>query len=269
MESNLAGLGKKERSQLAQLLQAGLVTITPENAGTALKIERERAAQLLARWNKKGWLSRVKRGVYLPVPLQAATPNVMADEPWLLAQSLFSPCYIGGWSAAEHWDFTEQIFSSTMVFTTKKPESRELDLNGARFTVKIIKAERLFGLKAEWIGNKKVNVSDPSRTIVDAFSDPATVGGIRNACDFLGRYLKSEHKDLELLFQYAEQINNSATFKRLGFIISSQFPNEGKFIRNAKTAIKSGYSQLDPAVPGKTLVTEWGLWVPQAFKRHK
>ena len=42
----------------------------------------------------------------------------MVDESWVLARAVFEPCYIGGWSAAEHWGFTEQIFNSTMVFTT-------------------------------------------------------------------------------------------------------------------------------------------------------
>lgn len=269
MESNLAGLGKKERAQLGTLLKARTPAITPESAAKVLEIEQARAAQLLARWSKKGWLSRVKRGVYLPVPLQSDTTEVMADEPWVLAKSLFSPCYIGGWSAAEHWDFTEQIFSSAMVFTSKKVEARELNLKGARFTLKTIKPERIFGLKTIWIQNQKVDISDPSRTIVDAFNDPATVGGIRMCIDMLKRYMKSEHKNLNLVFDYALKINNTATFKRIGFIFSLEFPAEGKFIEKARRALKSGYSQLDPAVPGKTLVTEWGLWVPQGFKKAK
>jgi len=267
MESNLAGLGKKERSQLGRLLKARIPAITPSSAASALGIDQPRAANLLARWSKKGWLSRVKRGVYLPIPLQSDTTDVMADEPWLLAKSLFSPCYIGGWSAAEHWDFTEQIFSSAMVFTSKKVESREMNLNGARFTLKTIKPERIFGLKTIWIQNQKVDISDPTRTIVDAFNDPATVGGIRMGIDMLDRYMRSEHKNLNLLFDYALKLSNTATFKRLGFLFSLNFPSEGKFIERARKALKSGYSQLDPAVPGKSLVTEWGLWVPKGFKK--
>jgi|GEM_PF-6032200 len=43
-----------------------------------------------------------------------------SDEPWAVAQKLFVPCYVGGWSAAEYWDFTEQIFNSTLVVLAKK-----------------------------------------------------------------------------------------------------------------------------------------------------
>ncbi len=267
MKSNIAGLGKKERAQLSIVLKAKSSVITPGAAAQALKIEQNKAAQLLARWNKKGWLSRVKRGVYIPVPLQSQTSEVMADEPWVLAKALFSPCYVGGWSAAEHWDLTEQIFSSTMVFTTKKVDERELDLNGAKFTVKTIKQERLFGTKTEWLQNQKVEVSDPTRTIVDAFNDPATVGGIRMAIDMLERYMRSSHKNIDLLFDYSLKMKNTAIFKRLGFVFSQNWPSETRSIEKFRRAIKSGYSQLDPAVPGKSLVTLWGLFVPQGFKK--
>jgi predicted transcriptional regulator of viral defense system len=267
MGAILAGLGKKERAQLTVLLKAGGGVITPKEAALALKVTQSQAAQLLARWNKKGWLSRVKRGVYIPVPLQSATSEIMADEPWIIAKSIFQPCYIGGWSAAEHWDFTEQIFNSVMVFTSKKVASREMDLNGAHFTVKTIKSERIFGLKSIWIQNQKVEISDPTRTIVDAFNDPTTVGGIRMAIDMLSRYMRSEHKNLELLSDYTTKMKNTAIFKRLGFVLSQNWPEEKKLIDKARRAIKSGYSQLDPAVPGKSLATLWGLWVPKGWKK--
>ncbi|MFN7906428.1 MAG: type IV toxin-antitoxin system AbiEi family antitoxin [Pseudobdellovibrionaceae bacterium] len=267
MDAQLAGIGKKQRSQLAVLLKARTAVITPNTAAKALKIAQNQAAQLLALWAKKGWLSRVKHGVYIPISIQAESPEIMADEPWAIANAILSPCYIGGWSAAEHWDFTEQIFNSTMVFTTKKTASRELNLKGAKLTTKTIKAERIFGTQNIWRDNQKIPISDPTRTIVDAFNDPAVVGGIRMAVDMLARYLKSEHKNLDLLFQYATQMKNTATFKRLGFILERQHSSENIFIQKIKNKIKSGYSQLDPSTPGKSLVTTWNLWVPTSWKK--
>ncbi len=267
MEQELAGLGKKERAQLAQIMRAEAATITPEQASKNLNLSRPRAAQLLARWCKKGWLSRVKHGVYVPIPLQSSTANIMADEPWVLAKSLFSPCYIGGWSAAEHWDLTEQIFNSALVFTSKKVSQREQHLNGATFTIKTIKPERLFGTTSVWLQNQKVEISNASKTIVDIFNDPATAGGIRMAADMLSLYMKQPEKNLELLLDYAKRMKNSALQKRLGFVFSILFPGEKIFISACHAAVKSGYSQLDPAVPGKELVTTWNLWVPSNWKK--
>ncbi len=154
-----------------------------------------------------------------------------------------------------------------MVFTAKKSKARELELTGAKFTIKTIKLERLFGSQHVWRENHKVAVSDPTRTIVDAFNDPTVVGGIRMAVDILGRYLKSEYKDMDLLLHYSKQMKNTAIFKRLGFVCERLHPEEKAFLEKIKKEIKSGYSQLDPSAPGKSLVTAWKLWVPTSWKK--
>ncbi len=267
METNLAGLGKLERTRLSLLIQAGDPIFTPDSTAALLKLDKKRATHLLANWARKGWLSRVKHGVYVTVSLQSETNQVMVDDPWLLANSLFENCCIGGWSAAEHWNLTEQIFNVTMVFTTKKASKRVLNLNGARFILKTVSSHKDFGSKFIWRGKQKVRISDPSKTIVDAFNDPAVVGGSRMATDILNAYMKSEFKNLKLLFEYALQMRNTAIFKRLGYLFELYFTNEIRFIAKMKKEIKSGYSQFDPSIPGETLVTTWNLWVPKVLKK--
>ncbi len=267
MAQALGGIGKKGRSQLAILLKTGQAVFTPESTARDLQVTRAQATQLLAQWTKQGWCSRLKHGVYIPVSLQASSSEVMADEPWLIAKALFDPCYNGGWTAAEHWNLTEQIFNSVMVFTTKKTHEKNVQLKGARFTTKTVRAERNFGTKNIWIKSQKVPLSDPTKTIVDAFNDPAVVGGIRMAIDLLGAYLKSEHKDLRLLVEYASRMKNTAIFKRLGCVLEKTHSSESAFIEELRKKIKAGYSQLDPSTPGTSLVTAWGLWVPAFWKK--
>jgi predicted transcriptional regulator of viral defense system len=55
-------------------------------------------------------MSRIARGFYVPVPLESPNPDMPLEDPWLVGMRLYSPCYIGGWSAAEYTDLTEQIF---------------------------------------------------------------------------------------------------------------------------------------------------------------
>jgi predicted transcriptional regulator of viral defense system len=62
-------------------------------------------------------------------------------------------------------------------------------------------------------------------------------------------------------------MKNTAIFKRLGFIFERRHPEETAFIGKIKKEIKSGYSQLDPNTPGKSLVTAWKLWVPTSWKK--
>lgn len=266
MEQPLAGLGKKERHQIGLLLKASLPVITSKLASKILKISPAQATQLLTIWAKKGWLSRVKHGVYIPVSLQSDSSNIMVDEPWILAMALFSPCYIGGWTACEHWGFTEQIFNSTMIFSVKKSHEREMFLKGARFTLKTITPVRMFGLKNIWMNEQKILISDPTKTIVDALNDPSVVGGIRMTLDIFSNYMNSEHKNLNLILTYGIQMKNTAIFKRLGFIIEEKYPEYSEYINKISQLIKSGYSQLDPSAPGQTLITKWKLWVHHSYK---
>lgn len=45
------------------------------------------------------------------------TSDVIPEEPFVIAEKLFSPCYIGGINAANYWDLTEQIFRTITVMT--------------------------------------------------------------------------------------------------------------------------------------------------------
>jgi predicted transcriptional regulator of viral defense system len=263
----MKGLGKKARQQLGTVLKKTGDLITVGAAAKALDLPAPKAAQLLSSWNRLGWLSRVKRGVYASVPLTSTTTDVMVDDPWLLGSLLFSPCYVGGWSAAEHWDLTEQIFNSTMIITQRKVHGRKLELHGARLQLKTTTPKRFFGTRTEWIKNQTVDVSDPSKTIIDVFNDPSIGGGIRLAVEIFRSYLKSEHKNIKLLLEYADRNANSAAVKRMGFVTEQIAPEEKNLLEGCRRRIKSGVSQIDPGVNSKCLVTKWGLWVPSDWQR--
>jgi hypothetical protein len=52
-----------------------------------------------------------------------------------------------GWSAAEHWDLTEQIFRSIMVMTTRKPRNRRPGNKRTAFVFRSISPDAFFGTK--------------------------------------------------------------------------------------------------------------------------
>ena len=264
----LEGLGKIDRGRLAALMRGTKGTISVGEASTILQVPPSDAAKMLARWAKKGWLSRVRRGLYVPVPLEARTPDVPLEDPWVIAVRLFSPCYIGGWSAAEHWDLTEQIFRTVLVMTTQKPRDRRPTIRGTSFLLSTVLDEGLFGLKTVWRGQIKVQVSDSTRTILDLLHNPQWGGGIRSVTDMFTAYLKSENKNPSLLGDYAKRLGNGAVFKRLGFLLERYAPNEQELIDACRTQLTSGNAQLDPSLNADKLVTRWRLWVPKNWRKE-
>ncbi len=261
----LAGLGKTDRERLSAVLRGAKGAVSVSEAAEILGVESSAAAKMLARWAAKGWLSRVRRGLYVPVPLESSTADIPLEDPWTIAMRLYSPCYIGGWSAAEHWDLTEQIFRTVVVITTQRPRDRKPDIKGTQFLLRTTAPENLFGLKSVWRGQVKVDVSDPTRTMLDMLADPLLGGGIRSVSDMLGNYLGSGSKDLALLLNYAERLGNGVVYKRLGYLLERMASGEMEAIATCRRRLKTGNSKLDPKLPAERLVTRWRLWVPSRW----
>jgi predicted transcriptional regulator of viral defense system len=53
------------------VLQAAKDLVTINDAVAALGVDRLQAAKTLAHWQQQGWLKRVGRGLYVPIPLDA------------------------------------------------------------------------------------------------------------------------------------------------------------------------------------------------------
>jgi len=264
----LAGLGKIDRERLSAILRGSKGTISVREAASILKTSDSVAAKMLARWTARGWLSRVRRGLYVPVPLDSKTANVPLEDPWIVAQRLYSPCYIGGWSAAEYWDLSEQVFRPVVVMTTQRPRVRKTTIKGADFLMRTVSSKALFGLKPVWRGQVKVNVSDPTRTILDMLSDPQLGGGIRTVVDMFKNYLSSKAKDLDTLLEYASRLGNGTVFKRLGFILELVSPGDQKTQGQCRERLTRGNSKLDPSLPEERLITRWRLWVPKKWVKE-
>ncbi len=266
---NLTGLGKADRERIGAIIRGTTGIISVDEAAKILAVSSIEAAKMLSRWSSKGWFSRVRRGLYIPVPIESRTADVHLEDPWLIAERLYRRCYVGGWSAAEYWDLTEQIFRTVVVMTTQKPRNRRPTIKGTDFMLRTISEKALFGLKSVWRGQVKVSLSDPTRTILDMLSDPRLGGGIRPTVDMLSNYLASENKNLELLIEYADRLGNGAVFKRLGFLLERAAPDEADQIDKFRNKLTVGNTRLDPQLSADKLITRWRLWIPESWAKER
>lgn len=254
------------RARLAAVLRAAKEVVSVDVTSRTLGIDRRSAAKLLSRWREQGWLRRIGPGLYVSVPLDLAGSEQVVADPWVLVPTLFSECYIGGWTAAHHWELTEQLFNETFVFTTRRIIEKRVTAQGAIFLLRNVKAKRLFGLKTLWRGSAKVSISDPARTLVDMIAAPEVGGGIDHVADCLSTYLGSKTADRDLLIRYATQFDNGAIFKRLGFLADTRLRDK-KLAAECRSRLTQGYARLDPTLPSRKLITAWRLWVPAARKQ--
>jgi predicted transcriptional regulator of viral defense system len=227
------------RAQLIRVLSAAGDVIHVDDVVTALQLDRIAAAQRLSRWTEQGWLRR----------------------------ALFAPAYVGGRTAAEHWDLTEQIFKDILVMTTQAVRQKRQERHGALFSLKHIDEQKLFGTKTVWRHQTRVPVSDVHRTIIDMLDDPAVGGGIQHVADCLAAYLRRGDCDDEKLIEYAVRLANGAVFKRLGFL-AERLPEGAELARHCEHHLSGGHAKLDPAQEGPRVATKWRLLVPQRWARE-
>lgn len=265
--SRLAGLGKTERERLVLLLRTNQPTITISNASNILAMDPIKTGKLLAYYAKKGWLNRIASGTYVSVPLETDDPTIITEDPLVIASKLFAPCYIGGWSAAEYWGMTEQIFHSIIVMVQKDFKKRQQTIGNVEYLLHSIKPKLFIGLKTVWINNTQIKISDPSRTIIDLLMNINLGGRIRVAVDLLQYYFRSEYKNQTLLINYLEQINVGAISKRLGFLLELYCATELELINYCKSKLTTGYAKLDPGLDNNKLISKWKLWVPENWKQ--
>ena len=265
---SIKGIGKKSRIMLAKILEKTRGYIDVELVEKTFNIPRPVARTYLSRWAKNGWVKRIKRGIYVPIDLAVQDLSLPIEDTWIVAHALFSPCYIAGWTAAQYWDFTEQIFNDTFVYTTRKLNHLVNTVGIINFIVRRTSQKKMFGLKTVWKENQQILISDPHKTIVDILLDPSIAGGIRSALDFFEAYLRSSHKNMDILLEYAKKMGNQTIFKRLGFLLCYLGNQDEKTITFCLENISKGYSHLDPSSKDKILIKS-KLCLPKYFSLKK
>lgn len=182
-----------------------------EDASRALSVDRRKAAKRLAHWASMGWLRRVRRGLYIPVPIEAENPGAWSEDALFLADVVWTPCYFTGWTSANHWGLTEQVFRTIVVKTTQRVRASRQRLLDHEYLLSHVPAARLWGLNVVWRLDRRVQMADPTRTVLDILDDPALGGGIRQVGDILVAYF--EEHDGEDLLACGDRIGNRTVFK--------------------------------------------------------
>lgn len=254
------GISEAYRKLLDELHRRFRGPFSVADAVRALGSDPVRTRRRLAHLAAQGWLSRVRRDAYVTVPLGAERPSEWREDPWVAAAVLFAPCYLAGWTACEHWGLTEQIFTDVRVVTSRRVRERRQEIQGTVVLVKVVAPDRIFGTRKVWRGASQIEVSDPTRTVLDLLDDPAMGGGIRQVSEVVAAYFDSEARDDELLADYTARLGNRTVWKRLGYLLEALGIDAPDLEARALREKSQGISLLDPASPAHgRVVTDWNL----------
>lgn len=259
------GISGRNRRHLEVLHREFRGPFGADEVADRLGVPPGRASRLLRHLASQGWLTRVAHGLYVSVPLEARASGQWIEDPWVVGSKVFAPCFIAGWSACEHWGLTDQIFNEVAVITAKPVRRKRQSIQRTTFVVRQVAPDQMFGTKAIWRRESRVEVSDPSRTVIDVLDDPRLGGGIRHVAASVGEYCSS-YFDEELLLGYAERRGNRSVYKRLGYLLETMNQAPAGVVEACRARMSSGVVSLDPSVSATgRIVKRWNLRVNAAL----
>lgn len=217
------------------------------------------ADSLLSNYQRKGYIRKVKRNLYVAMSLEtgAAVPSR-----YFIASHITDGSYLTHHSAFEYYGYANQVFFEVYVSGGKRFAPFSFD----EVTYRYAGARIEVGVELKAGG---IRVTDLERTVLDSLADFEKLGGLEELLRSLHLvpYL-SEEKMLEYLRLYNRQI----LYQKAGYILS-HFKQELRLTedffnsceRNVKKSVRYLYHgiQHEPNLFDR----RWQLFVPQSLMR--
>lgn len=245
------------------LLKNRAFTVT--EVAQTLDVTNHNASILLSRYARQGKIKRIKQGTYIPVSERFLSPDESFSNPWIIVPTVFPEAYIGGWSAASHWGFTDQLFETTCILTPRKIRHSSRVFSHFLYKLFKINENQNFGTELIWQDQTKVSISDPHKTIIDMLENPKCGAGIQNTIDCFKVYISEHFKEATFLI-YAQKMKNGIFFKRLGFLSEQLLGPNNPICLLAHEKMSKGPVPIDSNMKCPKLITKWNLFIPKDFK---
>jgi predicted transcriptional regulator of viral defense system len=251
-------LGRLEADFLTRIGSVGIFT-TKDASRIITPDQKKYVRQFLAHLKKKGWIERIKPGLFAVIPLSSGTARTPQLHEFLIAMELVKPAVISYFSAMNYHGLTEQLPQQVFIATNHKVARTTRASLGFSYRIISHQPERFFGISKEWINESPCMITDLEKTLVDGLALPEYVGGIGIVAQALSA--SWSRIDENKLHDYAVRIGISAVVKRLGFLLETLAIGNPEALRRS-TKLSTGYPRLDPTLPAQGKHNRrWGLLV--------
>ena len=197
--------------------------------GDVTTITKATARQRIARLVDKGWLIRLKSGLYLIVTdISTLGSNDLSE--YVIAQALNNDSYISSESALQYHGMYDQMLSAVTSITDGY--ARDYQIGETTYAFASIKKDLYFGFAIEIVNNTyKVQIAGAEKALLDML--------------YFGRSAHAVNMVLEKLRDYQHQLdfakleNHAAKYgvgivRLLGFLLDQLDIDTTSLLRNAK-----------------------------------
>jgi predicted transcriptional regulator of viral defense system len=176
-----------------------------------------------------GWIVLLRRGLYA---ISTSAPGAPPTHEFEIAMALVTPAAISHWPALHYHGLTEQPSGKVFVTTTtetsvpRRGNARAQSHDGylvgnIRYQFIQTKPERFFGTTQVWVGEARITITDPERTLIDRLSMPQYCGDFAEALHAFDA--RGAKLDLDRIVDYALRLDATIA-KRLGWVLEHHGP---------------------------------------------
>jgi predicted transcriptional regulator of viral defense system len=224
---------------------------------------------LLAHYERRHRITRVRRGVYAVVP-SGSTPENAPVDPYLVASRLAPDAVLAYHTALSFHGRAHSVsqrFEFLTATATRPLRFRSWQFRPVPFPQALCRAhQEAFGVReAERVG-LPVRVTALERTLVDVLDRPDLGGGWEEIWRSLGSV---EFFNLDQTIEYATILGNATTAAKVGFFLEqhreSLMVEDCHLVRLTALRPKEPHYLERTAKTGQKLVAKWNLMVPTSL----
>lgn len=215
MDTKDRTLSKTEAKLILEMEWRATRVVSLREIQSALGVREGHARFIAYRLVQKGWLERLRRGVFQLIPAERGREAVADTNPFLDVEIFRQPAFYSYGTACSHYGFTDQVFTEMYVATTKPRPSE--DIRGKKYVFAMMKKERFFGFEKIAVLGTQAILATPERALLDALDRPQYAGGLAEVSRMVKR--AAPRLDFHRLLEYVRSWKESALVQRLGFFL--------------------------------------------------
>ena len=208
-------LSRNEAKVILDLEWRGQKTVILAELRQALGASESYARYLAHRLVKKGWLERLRPGLFQLVPAERGRQAVGDTNPLAAGAVLVTPYFFSFGTACTHHGLTEQVFAE--VYVACRRHHRPETIRGMRYVFVHVPEPRFFGFEETPVLGQLVQMATLERALLDAIDRPRHAGGIGEVSRIAAR--AATKLSWEALFHLAHRWGSSALVQRLGYFL--------------------------------------------------
>ena len=208
-------LSRNESRIVLELEWRGQKNVTLEDVRTLLACSDGYARYMAHRLVRKGWLERLRPGLFRLVPAERGLEAIADTNPLAVGAVVVRPSFFSFGTACTYHGLTEQVFSE--IYLACRQPHRAETIRGLRYVFVPMSEEQFFGFEEACVLGECVQMATRERALLDALDRPRFAGGLAEVSRIVARAVPKLAWDLFL--DLLRRWNESALVQRLGYLM--------------------------------------------------